>query len=548
MDRVFRFYSMTICSLLVLMGGMPAEVAAEQIKNTKLKFEISFSEAYSTEPQTGRMFIVITRSDAREPRLQVGRYAPQLLGVDFEQLSPGKTVVIDGSTLGYPIDSLKELPAGDYHVQAVLNKYTKFERSDGHTVWMHMDQWEGQNWRRSPGNGYSDVQKLSLDPSKGKTFKFEISQVIPPIEVPEDTEWVKRIKIQSKILSEFWGHPIYIGATILLPSGYDQHPDIYYPTVYEQGHFSLAAPYRFERDEALTRTWKSSETFPRFLAVTLQHPTPYFDDSYAVNTANNGPYGDAIHQELIPEIEKQFRAIREPYARVLTGGSTGGWESFALQVFYPDFYGGTWSFAPDPLDFRNVEGIDIYKDINAFYKIHEWYKVPISNTRFAPTGEVRLTSKQRNTMELVHGTKGRSGQQLDIWSAVHGPVGDDGYFKPLFDKRTGEIDPEVAQYWKENYDLRYYLETNWEEVGPRLVGKLHIICGDMDNFYLNIGVYHMEEFLESTRNPYYAGSITYGARGSHGWRPYTRAQLLRLMSEQITKNAPAGANTRSWKY
>ncbi len=151
-------------------------------------------------------------------------------------------------------------------------------------------------------------------------------------------------------------------------------------------------------------------------------------------------------------------------------------------------------------------------------------------------------------MELVHGTKGRSGQQLDIWSAVHGPVGDDGYFKPLFNKRTGEIDPDVAQYWKQNYDLRYYLENNWATIGSKLVGKLHIICGHMDNYYLNVGVYHMEAFLDSTRDPYFAGSITYGARGSHGWRPYTRPQLLQIMSEHITKNAPADANTQAWKY
>ncbi|SVB65175.1 uncharacterized protein METZ01_LOCUS218029, partial [marine metagenome] len=153
-----------------------------------------------------------------------------------------------------------------------------------------------------------------------------------------------------------------------------------------------------------------------------------------------------------------------------------------------------------------------------------------------------------NMMELVHGSKGRSGQQLDIWSSVFGPVGEDGYFKPLFDKRTGAMDPTVAQYWKENYDLRYYLEKNWAAVGPSLVGKLHVICGHMDNFYLNVGVYHMEAFLESTREPYYAGSITYGARGSHGYRPYNTEQLLRIMADHITKNAPPGADTGQWKY
>src|SRR6202043_214203 len=106
--------------------------------------------------------------------------------------------------------------------------------------------------------------------------------------------------------------------------------------------------------------------FPRMIVVTFQHPTVYFDDSYAVNSANNGPYGDAIMNELIPYVESHFRIIKKPYARVLTGGSTGGWESLALQLFHPDFFGGTWTLCPDPVDFRRYQLVDIYKDENAF--------------------------------------------------------------------------------------------------------------------------------------------------------------------------------------
>ena len=308
--------------------------------NNNLRFEISFPDSISQDPLTGRMFLAFAHNNEREPRMQVRRYGVQFFGVDFENLPPGEPVVIDESTLDYPMESLKDLPAREYYVQAVLSRYTKFERADRHTVWLHMDQWEGQNWRRSPGNVYSDVEKIGFDPEAAGALKIEVTNVIPPIEIPEDTKWVKRIKMQSDILSKFWGHPIYIGATILLPRGYDEHPDVRYPTVYHQGHFSLRPPLRFDRDSTFTEEWKS-EDFPRFIAVTIQHPTPYFDDSYAVNSANNGPYGDAIHQELIPEIENRFRTISESYARVLTGGSTGGWESFALQVFFPDFYGGT---------------------------------------------------------------------------------------------------------------------------------------------------------------------------------------------------------------
>lgn len=531
---------------LLFLACTTGSVAHAQ-STSRVQFEISFPASVHAEPVTGRMFLAFATDDRREPRLQVSRYGVPFFGVDVENLAPGEKVVIDGSTLGYPFNSLGDMPPGDYFIQAVLSKYTEFERSDGHTVWMHNDQWEGQNWRRSPGNLISDVQQIFMDPTGTRTFQLETGNVLPPIEMQPDTRWVKRIKIQSDILTEFWGQPMYLGATVLLPKGYDEHPGTYYPTVFNQGHFSTRAPLGFREGSDLYEAWISND-FPRFIGVTIQHPTPYFDDSYAVNSANNGPYGDAIHQELIPEIERLFRLIPESWARVLTGGSTGGWEAFALQVFYPDFYGGSWAYAPDPLDFRNVEGINIYEDENAFYKQHEWYRVPTINTRNSVTGAARLTSKQRNTMELVNGTKGRSGQQLDIWSAVHGPVGEDGYFKPVFDKETGVIDHSVAEYWRENFDMRHILQRDWETLGPKLVGKLHVTVGHKDNYYLNWGVYYMEEFLESTTDPYYGGSFTYGKLGGHGYRPYGYDELLRIMAAHITRNAPNGTDTNSWKY
>lgn len=545
---------------LLLLLALPLIVAFSPDNGTSLRFEVSFPESVSSEPITGRMFVILSDNDRREPRLQVSRRGAPFFGLDVENLSPGEVAVIDGTTLGSPVESLSGISAGYYYAQAMLNIYTRFDRSDGHTVWMHMDQWEGQNWRRSPGNLYSEVQRIFIDPENPdqNTIKLEVTNIIPPVEFPPDTEWVKRFRFQSKLLSEFWGYPIYIGATVQLPKDYNEHPDVFYPTVYSQGHFSTRAPAGFESTPQNPRSGSTyagwvSQNFPRMLVVTFQHPCPYFDDSYAVNSVNVGPFGDAIMQELIPEIERRFRCIPKPYARVLTGGSTGGWESLALQVWYPDFFGGTWSFAPDPVDFRNVEGINIYQDTNAFYKVHMQagipVRVPIANTRNT-MGEVQFTSRQRNHYELVSGTKGRSGEQLDIWSAVFGPLGEDGYFKPLFDKRTGEIDPEVAQYWKENYDIRHYLETNWETVGPKLVGKIHIICGDMDNFYLNVGCYYLEQFLASTTDPYYEGSFTFGPRGGHGWRPETmsRLNLYRIMADHITRNAPPEEDTRSWKY
>jgi hypothetical protein len=537
-------------ALLLIVLFVPGALADVTRSARNLRFEVSFPETCSSEPLTGRMFVILARDGERQPRMQVGRYGVQLFGLDFENLPPGKKVVFDDTVLGYPFATLSALPAGDYVVQAVLNKYTRFDRSDGHTVWLHMDQWEGQRWTRSPGNAFSTPVKITVDTqAKGKKpVALTTSEVIPPIEPPEDTAWVKRFRIESRILSEFWGRPIWIGATVLLPKGYDEHPDVRYPTVYQHGHFSTRNPFGFSErlDNELSGAWNSAR-FPRFIAVTIQHPTPYYDDSYAVNSANNGPYGDAIHQELIPEIERRFRCIPKGYARLLTGGSTGGWESFALQVLHPDFYGGTWSFAPDPLDFRNVEGINIYEYANAFEKEYDWYRVPIINTREPETGEIRLTSRQRITMELVNGTKGRSGEQLDVWSSVFGPVGEDGYTKPLFDKVTGAIDPDVAAYWKENYDLRHIMESRWAELGPKLVDKLHVICGEMDNFFLNIGVRYMEEFLMGPKNPYRTGTFIYGV-GGHGFRPMSSVELLQAMARHIAAHAPEGEKTGAWRY
>ena len=392
------------------------------------RFEISFPAAAHAGPVTGRVYLMISNKNDPEPRLQIGRTGAPFFGRDVEKLAPGQTAVIDSSDLGSPVLSLAEVPAGDYWVQAFVNIYSEFRRSDGHVVWMHDDQWEGQRWNRSPGNLYSKPQRVSLDVSKGYSVALVCDQVIAPVAIPPDTPWVRRFRIESPMLTKFWGRPIYLGATVLLPRDYDK-TNLNYPELYQQGHFSLAAPLNFDIGPAgkdLHTEWVKDD-FPRMIVVTLQHSNPYFDDSYAVNSVNVGPYGNAILQELIPEIEKRFRIIRQPWARLLAGGSTGGWEALALELFHPDFFGGTWVYCPDSVDFSDVEGINVYEDKNAFYKQFEWRRAPTVNSR-ETNGQIRQTSDERNRFELVNGTHGRSGEQLDIWSAVFGPLGEDGYF------------------------------------------------------------------------------------------------------------------------
>ena len=371
-------------------------------------------------------------------------------------------------------------------------------------------------------------------------------QVIPPVEVPPDTPYVKRLKVQSAILTKFWGRPIYLGATVLLPRDYETST-ISYPVNYVQGHFGLGAPYRFDGQNEFSQAWLG-DGFPRMIAVTWQHPTPYFDDSYAVNSVNVGPYGDAIHQELVPEIEKRFRIIAEPLARVLSGGSTGGWEAAALQIFYPDFYGGAWIYCPDSVTFTDVEGINVYEDTNAFYKDYDWVRVPTINSRRV-NGQPLLTSEQRNRFELVNGTKGRSGEQLDIWSAVFGPIGEDGYFKPLFNKRTGVIDPTVAQYWNEHYDLRYHMEKNWTTLGPKLVDKLFFYTGTVDTYFLNNSTADLQAWMKTTENPHDEGFFMYGVNKPHCWSgPVSSDVRLKEMAQHIMRHAPEGTATPWWQY
>ena len=309
------------------------------------------------------------------------------------------------------------------------------------------------------------------------------------------------------------------------------------------------AQYNLESGSQFYEAWNSG-SFPRLLIVTFQHPTPYFDDSYAVNSANNGPYGDAIMTELIPYLEAHFRIIRRPYARVLTGGSTGGWESLALELYHPDFFGGTWTLYPDPISFEHYQLVNIYNDDNAFFEPgHTWLRVwrPLMRTA---EGQVETTMSELSRLEAVLGSHGRSAQQLEIWEAVYGPVGDDGYPKPLWDKRTGKIDRSVADYMRDHgYDLTAYLKQNWPRIGPQLVGKIHIDVGDMHSFYLNLAVYDFEDFLRTTHDPHYEGSFEYGRpEKGHGWQSMTQENLIRTVADHITRNAPPGEKTAAWKH
>ncbi len=506
------------------------------------RFTVTFTPDAHAAPITGRVYVAISRTNdgQRTPIQQTGETGVPLFGVNVSELAAGNAAVVDASTFGYPARSLRDIPAGEYWVQPFVNVYTKFARADGHTVWLHMDQWEGQNWKRSPGNLYGEPVKVRFDPAASTPIALVANKVIPPIVVPKDSGNVRRIRMQSAILTKWWGHPIYLGAVVTLPKDYDEHPTAKYPIVYDEGHFSLR-PSRMGAVPDL-----AAGGTPRVIAATIQHPSPYYDDSYGVNSANNGPYGDAIMQELIPAIESQFRAIGQPWARLLTGGSTGGWISLAKQVMYPDFYGGTWSLCPDGVDFRYHQIVDVYGDTNAYWFDRGWMKVD-RPTRRQPDGNILAMMKDENWYEYVSGDHSRSGGQWDIWEATYSPVGADGYPKPIWDKRTGVIDKSVAQYWKEHYDLRNILQTNWATLGPKVADKINVYVGEDDSYYLENGVAHLETFLKSATAPTWTGEIVYQPRAPHCWGPGP-AELLTKMDAQMRRTAPAGTDFASWHY
>jgi hypothetical protein len=507
------------------------------------RIEITISKAARAKPTTGMVYVAIARDNKRSPIQQASPIGSPLFSKFVEGAQSGTPIAFGFAEQGHPIKSLADIPAGEYWIQPFVNVYTRFARADGRTVWLHMDQWEGQDWKRSPGNIYGEPVQVSLDPHAAPV-RLVADKVIPPIKPPADTALVKRIEIESKILSNWWGHPIQLGATVLLPKDYDTHSDVRYPVNYQHGHFSLDAPNGFGTGGAFDKFWLAADA-PRMIYVTLQHPSPYYDDSYGVNSENNGPFGDAIMQELIPAIESAFRVIREPWARMLSGGSTGGWIAAAHQVFYPDFYGGAFASCPDAVDFRYHQIVNIYEDENAYFVDKGWMTVDRPNQQ-QPDGNIQSMMKDENNYELVVGDKSRSGGQWDIWEATYSPVAADGYPKRLWDKPTGRIDKSVAAEWRK-FDLRHVLETNWVTLGPKVGHKLNVYVGDMDSYYLNNAVEKLNEFLLKADNPKFTGEVVFQRRAPHCWGP-RGAELMTKMVRQIEKYAPKGADLKSWRY
>ena len=561
---------MKILGLILALAAVPTQAA---------EFAVSGASG------DGRIIVIASPKATPEPRMQVDLNAPlrspYMFGTTVDGLKSGGVVTVGAAADGWPVRAAA-LPPGEYIVQAVLNRYETFYLANGKTVKLPPDMGEGQHWNAKPGNLFSKPQLVKIT-ANGAPVAIALTETIPPIARKADTEFIKHIRIKSELLSKFWGRPMYLGAHVLLPAGFAAHPGAKFPLMVNHGHypddiggfrttppdpnlkpdyserFHLAGYNRIEQQEAYDfyQKWISKD-FPRFLVVEIEHANPYYDDSYAVNTASIGPYGDAINKELIPEIEKRFRGIGQSWARFTYGGSTGGWEAMATQVFYPDMYNGAFVACPDPIDFRAFTTVNIYDDKNAYAKPGLAMSIDRPGLRNY-LNEVLGTVRDGNAMEAVLGDKGRSGEQWDIWQAVFGPIGADGYPQPVWDKATGAIDPKVAGYWREHYDLTDIVRRNWSTLGPKIAGKINIYVGTADTYYLTNAVYFAQDTLEALKAPAFGGEIVYGDRAEHCWNGdpklpnaysrlhYNTMYVPKIMA-RIAATAPKGADVTSWRY
>lgn len=540
-----------------------------------------------TKPLTGHLILIFAKSKQPEPRFQLSEnyLSAQGFGVDVEGLKPATPIVVDATTFGNPRPSLHDLDAGDYYVQAVFNVYEPFHLRSGKTVWLAPDKGEGQHWNEKPGNPYDRPVRIHFDPKAGGTIRLTLDQTIPPIagtnvdpevlarQAPA-ARWLKYMRFRSPALSRFWGRDVYLGAWILLPDGFDRHPDAHFPLVVYQDHFHpgfgpepfvtsppnpRSAKYRRQMyGYKFFQDWTSGR-LPRVIMVYVQNANPYYDDSYDVNSANVGPYGTAINEELLPAIEKKYRAIAQGWAHATFGGSTGGWEAFATQVFYPDEYNGAWVACPDPVDFHAYQNVDLYQDTNAFERSADFARIPIAADR-KPDGTIIADMRGEYGYEYVLGTHGRSTDQWEIWQAVFSPAGADGYPAQVIDPVTGAINRNVVAYWRQHYDLAAILRRDWATLGPKLEGKLHFAAGEGDTYFLNNAVHLLQQQLEATRSPHSDATFQYGPGMPHcytgGPAEYTMEEnngtwtqrVLPEMVMHMLATAPKGADTASWRY
>ncbi len=445
---------------MLVCGLVPVARAAEP---RPLEFQLRFAPSAHPQPFDGRVYVILTKQETKELPAGFNWFKPEPIFIrDVTGWKPGETLVIGANALGFP-HTLSKLPRETYSIHAVMD----LDQGDRH-------------FSTAAGNIYSAPVRRELDPATSGPVELVLDQVYRTQSFGE-TERVKLVDIESKLLPAVQGRPLRLRAGVVLPQSFATAPNKRYPVLYvipgfSGTHFSaIAAAARNPTDVAGVE----------MLYVVLDPSCRLGHHAFA-DSENNGPWGQALIAELIPHIEQKYRGIGGPAARFLTGHSSGGWSSLWLQVTYPDFFGGVWSTAPDPVDFRDFQRINIYRPGENMFTDREGKSRPIARRQ----GKAVLSYRPFSDMEVVMG----HGGQLASFEAVFSPRGPDNKPRQLWDRSTGKIDPEVAKSW-EKYDIRLVLERNWKTLGPRLAGKIHVYMGGEDTFYLEGATVLLKESL-----------------------------------------------------
>lgn len=447
-----------LVTVAALLSGLRAE------EPRPLEFQLRFDKAVCDKPFSGRVYVMLTRQETKELPAGFNWFKPEpIFAHDVRDWKPGETLTITGDTLGYPL-KLAELPKETYSIHAVMD----LDRGERH-------------FSTAEGNIHSAPLRRELDGKSTGPVELVLGKVYKAKGFTE-SERVKLVDIESRLLSEFHKRPMRLRAGVVLPKSFKTDADKRYPAIYVipgfGGTHTAAAG-------ALARN-PTDVAGVEMLFVVLD-PSCRLGHHVFADSENNGPCGRALVEELIPNIEKEYRAIGKPAARFVTGHSSGGWSSLWLQVTYPDFFGGVWSTAPDPVDFRDFQKINLYRAGENMFTDTDGQPRPIARRQGKPV----LFYKGFSDMEGVMA----HGGQLASFEAAFSQRGPDHRPKLLWDRASGKIDPEVARSW-EKYDIRLVLERNWKTLGPKLAGKLHVYMGDSDTFYLDGATVLLKEALE----------------------------------------------------
>jgi hypothetical protein len=444
--RVRRFGAAVLGAALLLAGVSAAHADAP------LEFHLRFDPAASKEPFTGRVYVILSKKPVATLPSGPNWFHPEpFFAVDVKNWKPGEVQKVTAHCLGFPA-RLDQLPSGKYWAFAVMD----WNRG-------------GRSFITSEGNIHSKPAQLELSARRSGAIPLLLDQIY---QVPAltETDRVKFVKVQSKYLSDFHKRPVYLQAGVVLPQSFAKNQKQRYPVLYEIPGFG--GNHRGAHHAALRNA--SEVAGVDMLYVVLDSDCPWGHHVFA-DSENNGPCGKALCQELIPHIEKTFRGLGVPTARFVTGHSSGGWSSLWLQATYPEFFGGTWSTAPDPVDFRDFQRVNVYAANANVFTDDKGALRPLAHQG----KKILLHFKPFSDMEEVMG----HGGQLRSFEAVFSPKGADGQPLKLWDRQTGKVNTAVAKAW-ERYDIRLMLEKNWPKLGPKLAGKIHIYMGGEDTFYL----------------------------------------------------------------